>query len=230
MQAYGVNASPLEIAAALTQLQVSHVFIGNDLRATPAVRDISAMQPAWPVIIPGIKAFRRMRLLLPNQVLYICEPRSVLDTTNLRIIKDWKLSLALSLQHAVTHPLDPGWKFAINEMAIEEYVHIATKPSFLNHVQAEFYKITPYDLRKAVQLQIIAYLAGTETYSNLRKRLASSYKLDALKALMADPKCQTLRQAVAQYQKTGDEEQAAKDFGVEKFEILYIANSGKKAI
>jgi hypothetical protein len=229
--AYGVLASPLQLSAAFTSIGISHVTIDSSLKAKPTVKNVAKKQPAWPVVLPSLKAMGRHWLELDNQILYICGSMHELSTTNLRIIKDWKSSLKASLIYAGLHPFDHDWQLVTNEPTMEDFVNMATKPSFLNHVQAEIYKLTPYDLRKTVQAMVIAYLAGTEGPTKLKQKLASSFKLDRLKALMADPQCQVLRQAVADYRRSGDEEAVAKAHGVETFEIMYLVkSSAKKAI
>ena len=228
IHAYGVLASPLQLSAALTQLRISHVAIDNSLRAVPSVKDVAIKQPAWPVVMPSLQAFKRYRLDYPRQIVLVCGSLAELRATNLKVVRDWQDNLPTALKHALVDVFDPDWQLVINEMAVEAYVDIATKPSFLNHVQAELYKLTPYDLRKEVQALVIAYLAGIESKAKLQKKLASSYKLDRLKALMSDPKCQVLRNAVAEYRKIEDEAVVAKVFGVETFEIMYLVKSSDK--
>lgn len=227
IQAYGVLASPLQISSALAALKVSHVIVDNSLRATPVVRDVAARQPAMPVVIPSLKALARHWAQYERQILYVCASLDELKSTNIRIIKNWRVDLRTSLEHAIANPVE-GWSLVVNEPTMEDFVNVATKPSFLNHVQAEIYKLTPYDLRKEVQALVIAYLAGMETQAKLRAKLNSSYKLERLKSLMADPKCLVLRNAVADYRKTKDEAVTAKAFGVEVFEIMYLFKSSAK--
>jgi hypothetical protein len=228
INAYGVLASPLQISAAMTALRVSHVVIDSSLRARPTVVENAAKQPAWPVIMPNIKAVGRHWLDYQQQILYVCGSLAELQSTNLRIIKDWRTNLAASLKHAVVNPFAEDWKFSSNEMPIEDFVHVATKPSFLNHVQNEIYKLTPYDLQRTVRHLILGYLSGTESYTKLRQKLNSSFKLERLKALMADPQCAVLKSAVQDYRKSHNEELVAKAHGVETFEILYIVKASKK--
>lgn len=231
LHAFGVVGSPLEISAALTQMRTSHVVIDNSLVARPSVVDLLYQQPAWPVILPNLKAFRRYSLTYERQILYVCGSLAELSATNLRVIKDWKASLDLSLKHAVVNEFAADWGLDIQEMPIEGYVDIATKPSFLGDVQTLLYRITPYALRKEVQELFIAYLAGIASYTKLRAKLVSSYKLDDLKKLLADPRCAELRNAVALAKKTGDVENVANQTGVEKYEIMYLLRStAKKAI
>lgn len=230
IQAYGVLASPLQISSALAALKVSHVTIDGSLRAVPTVNDLQARQPALPVVIPSLKALMRHWANYDRQILYVCASLDELKSTNLRIIKNWRDDLAKSLTYASENPIR-DWKLIINEPTMEDFVSAVTKPSFLNHVQAEIYKLTPYDLRKEVQAQVISYLAGYEGFARLKAKLNSSYKLERLKSLMSDPKCLVIRNAVADYRKTQDEVASGKTFNVEPFDIMYLFKaSSKKSI
>lgn len=225
---YGVLASPLQLSAELSALNVSHVIIDNSLKATPRLKNMGFKQPALPVIVPSLTIFKRQRLAEEKQIMFVCGSLAELQFTNIRIIKDWRAHLRNSLEYAVNNPLPADWRLEVQEPTMEDFVHKATKPSFLNHVQAEIYKLTPYDLRKAVQALVISYLAGTESSAKLKKKLQSSYKLDRLRELMKNPKSQVLRNAVADYRRIGDEEKVAKAHGVETFEIMYLFKSSSK--
>lgn len=229
LHAYGVLASPLQLSAALTRLNVSHVLIDNTLQSRHSFRDRGVKQPAWPVVVPSLAAFKRYQLDLERQVVYVCGPLAELQETNLRVIKDWNNHLDASLRYAVVNPFDPKWELQVTEQSMSEFVKKATKESFVNHIQAELYHLTPYDLRKTVQVMVIGYLAGTVKWNTLRQKLNSSYKLERLKALMAAPQCAVLKEAVAEYRKTSLEEVVAKQFGVEPFEIMYVVKSSAKA-
>lgn len=228
IHAYGVLASPLQLSAALTNLNVSHALVDNSLHANATFRDRCVRQPAWPVIVPSVAAFRRYSLNLERQIVFVCGPLAELQETNIRVIRDWHTHLQLALKHAVVQTFDPSWILEIKEQSVEDYVSKATKESFLNHVQAELYRLTPYDLRKTVQTMIVSYLAGESKWRPLQQKLNTSYKLERLKSLMSDPQCSTLRAAIAEYRKTTLEETVAKQFGVEPFDILYVVNSAAK--
>lgn len=228
IQVYGVLASPLQLSAALSALNVSHVIIDSSLKAVSRLKNMGYKQPALPVIVPSLTVFKRQRLTEEKQIMFVCGSLAELQCTNIRVIKDWRAHLCDSLEYAIANPLPREWTLEIKEPTMEDFVHKATKPSFLNHVQAEIYKLTPYDLRKTVQALVISYLAGTESSTKLKQKLQSSYKLDRLRELMKDPKCQVLRDAVADYRRIGDEEQVAKAHGVETFEIMYLFKSSSK--
>lgn len=228
IQIYGVLASPLQLSAELSALNVSHVIIDTSLKATPRLKNMGYKQPALPVIVPSLTVFKRQRFAEERQIMFVCGSLAELQFTNIRIIKDWRAHLRDGLEYAVANPLPADWRLEVREPTMEDFVHKATKPSFLNHVQAEIYKLTPYDLRKSVQALVISYLAGLESSTKLKQKLRSSYKLDRLSELMKDPKCQVLRDAVADYRRIGDEEQVAKAHGVETFEIMYLFKSSSK--
>src|SRR6185503_12125128 len=109
IHAYGVLASPLQLSAEFTALGISHVLIDSSLHARPTTKDVAKKQPAWPIIVPSLKALNRHWLEYDQQILYVCGSMAELKTTNLRIIGDWKLSLRQSLQYAVNNPLPPTW-------------------------------------------------------------------------------------------------------------------------
>lgn len=228
IHAYGVLASPLQLSAALAGLNVSHYIVDGDLHAGSTFKNLGYAQPAWPVIVPSIAAFRRYALKQKDQIVFVCCSLPELQETNVRVIRDWETHLRRALVYALTKKYPKDWELKIKSQTVEDYVNVATKESFLNHVQAEIYRLTPYDLRKTVQAHIVSYLAGESKWRPLHQKLSSSYKLDRLKTLMSDPQCGVLRAAIAEYRKTTLEEMVAKQFGVEPFDILYVVNSAKK--
>lgn len=230
IHAYGVLASPLQVSQTLTQLGISHIVIDGSLRALPKVKDVAKAQPAWPVVLPSLQAFRRFKLATPRQVVYVCDSQAALTATNLRILRptNWVQTMQKSLQHAVVHMFMPDWHLVETEKTIQEHVDTASNPSFLHGILSEVYKLTPYDLRKSVNELIIAYLVGIESKSRLKLKLDSSHKLDKIKDLMSDPTCAQLKQAVAEYQRTGQSEEAALAHGVQSFDIMYLVKSSAK--
>jgi hypothetical protein len=230
IKAYGVLASPLEVAHALKLLRVSHAMVDNSLVAKSKSRHLSAEQPAWPIILPSVTFCHRYRSPYARQILFICDSLSCLKTCNVKVLDPTDLvkSMRRALEYAVENPED--WHLVRKEPTMDDYVNAATKPSFLNHVQAAIYKITPYDLRKEVAALLIGYLAGVEARSKLMAKLDSSHKLWELKEMMKDPMSGALRQAVMQYKKEGNVELVASQHKLQTFEILYIAGSSKKTI
>lgn len=232
IHAYGVLASPLQIHQELMRLNVSHSLIDDSLRAKAKLVNMSKMQPAWPVVLPSIAAFKRYKVEYERQIAFVCASKDELAQTNLRVIRDWRKHTSAALQYATVHMFDPGWKLHVAEEGVESFVEKVTTKSFLNDVLDAIYKITPYDLRKEVQAMVIAYLAAKIGLKPLRTKLRSSYKLERLLQLMTSGECHLLRQAVARcVDVDGDADKTAKTYGVAAFDIRYvIKSSAKRAI
>ena len=122
-----------------------------------------------------------------------------------------------------------GWSLINKEPSTLDYVNSATKPSLVNKLQTEVYKLTPYALRKEVQQLMIAYLAGTASYTAMHKKLKSSLKLQRLGELLHLPKAKELREAVLMLNTTSVED-VAKKTGFETFELLYLSRSNAKTL
>lgn len=230
IHAYGILASPTQVVEALNSLNISFAVVNGRLKARTKIKDVGGRQPAWPVVLPSLSALTRYKCDSERQVLFICDSITALTHCNIRVIRpgNYQESIRKALHYAVVNPFDPSWVPDQQEPTIEEYVNNATKPSFLNMLQTEFYRLVPYDLRKEVQALVIGYLAGVETKTKLMAKLATSYKLDKIKNLVKDPKCSELRDAIALYRKNQSEEETAALTGFETFEILYIVKSSGK--
>lgn len=231
LHAYGVLASPFDVSTSLADLGISHSLASNTLRSELSEKEHAEEQPAWPIILPSIKFVTRYTCDRRHQILLICDSLAQLSLTNIRILdpRDIHYSLKRALEHAVKNPFERDWKLETTEPTFEQYVKSATKPSFLNGIQTELYKITPYDLRKQVQGLVIGYLAGVESRTKLYAKLNSSYKLDRIKELLNDPKCGQLKHAVQMYTKGGDVEVIAMETSCPTFEILYLSKSAANA-
>src|SRR6202022_2301808 len=230
IHAFGVLASPLQVSALLTNLRISHSIIASDLQATETQIHNSKKQPAWPIIVPSIAALARYKCEYDNQIILLCDSFAMLSSCNVHIIKPENMDYGMrsALKYATDNTAIDGWKLKRKETSINEYVTSATKPSLLNDVQSLLYRVSNYSLRKEAQTLIIGYLAGTESKSKLMAKLSSSYKLDDLKALMKDPLCDNLKDAVDAYKKTKNVEIAASAHNISTFEIMYIFQSAMK--
>lgn len=231
IHAFGVMASPFDVSTNLTNLSISHSLIANTLTAENQEILCSKVQPSWPIILPSLKFWSRYRSKRKSQIIFICDSLAQLSLCNVRTLKPDAIreNLRKSLEYAIENPFEANWKLEVRSPTFAEYVDASTKPSFLNGVQNALYKITPYDLRKTVQALVIGYLAGTETRKNLMTKLNSTYKLDAVKALISDPKCGALKEAVTAYGKCLDVEKVAAEYDVATFEILYLSKSAANA-
>ncbi len=235
---YGTTLPPLAVSSTLKILRIGHTLV-NGATNNPSYENqhFGKHQPGWPVIVSNVGLLSRFQCSTDRQVLFVCDSLPILMSCNLRVIKtpmemnyqDYTHNMALALNHAVSHPLD-GWELTRKEPSIIEYVNLATKPSFLNNMQTEIYKITPYALRLEVKALIIGYLAGVESRAKLIAKLKTSLKLNNLLALIMDSKTPLLKEAVALFNRTQDIEATAKATGFETFEILYVVNSNRKTV
>lgn len=227
IKAYGCLVPIHEVSEILHSLRVGHTVVE---RQRQYVRHNGGLeQPGWPVLLPNIGMIKRYACKRDLQILFVCDSRSALKTCNLGLINpvDIGLNLRKALEHAIAAPT-PMWQLVSKEMSFAEYVAHATKPSFLNDLQTEFYSINPYDLRKEVQALVIAYLANVESKAKMKAKLDTSHKLARLRQLVNDPKCDALRAAVAKVQRGESEQMVALATGFETFELLYIARSSAK--
>lgn len=229
IHAYGLLASPLQVSAVLTQLKVGHTLFKDSLMSPGKELHFDSRQPAWPVVLPTIQAMSRYRCGADKQILMICDSLALLSTCNLRTLKPHNMEVTLkkALEYAVANPMD-GWHLIRTEPSIKEYVDSATTPSYLNLIQSDLYKITPYDLRREVQALLIGCLAGMEPRAKLVAKLKSSQKLDGLLELIKDPKFMGLKEAVALFRTNGDVDTTALATGYQTFEILYVTRSASK--
>jgi hypothetical protein len=234
LAAYGIlDYSPIQVSEFLRRLRMSHTVEGG-IRQSYTVDGLCKEQPVWPVIVDKVKAIPKVSCDRGHSVLFVCDSRAALSTTNLSIslwpdhrspdtLAAFKTSLVIASKNA------EGWDLISKEPSTLDYVNSATKPSLVNKLQTEVYKLTPYSLRKEVQQLMIAYLAGTASYSAMHKKLKSSLKLQRLAELLHLPKAKELREAVLMLGNSSVEE-VAKKTGFETFELLYLSRSNSKTI
>jgi hypothetical protein len=216
----------------MTSLKVGHTLVSGKIKTIHTQRNVSRVQPAWPVILPSLAAVDKYQCDISPQILFVCDALALLSNCNLRIIRMEGLEQNIkdALAYATANPEQNSWKLQKVEPTIADYVNHATKPSFLNNLQTAIYKIAPYDLKKKIQTSIIGYLAGTVSKTSLMAQLNANLKLDTLRRLMLDPKATELKDAVAMYAKTKSIEVVTATTGFESFEILYIYRSSEKTV
>lgn len=241
--ATGFDIPPLYMSEALKRLNVSHTITGYQgfrlLRLD--VYGSARQQPAWPVIVDGLRALHKIPTVLgsqfaqdyPRLIYFVTDARAALASTNIGQHlwedhrKEQTLEQAIKAFLWDTSTNNEEWTFQPSEPSVLDYVKIASKPSFLNDIQTTIYKITPYALRKEVQLMCISYLAGHLGPQPLKHKLKSSFKLSGLLDLMSSPKARELREAVGLLRtKTVDE--VVKISGFQSFELLYVTRSFDK--
>lgn len=234
--AYGIiDASPMEVSMMLQSLRVSHTIVSHVPGArtlSKTLDGLSHAQPAWPVIVDNVRLIPRLQIERERLIYLVTDSRAALAMTSISN-KLWPenrrgdLIDALPGALAATDQMTSEIQVTANAPTIEDYVNSSTKPTFLNNVQTAFYQITPYDLRKEVQLMCIAYLAGAVKITELRNKLRTSIKLEVLAGLMLSEKAESLKTAVAAT-RVESVEKVAKDFNCEQFELLYVINSYEK--
>lgn len=225
---FGTLESPLQMSDMLRHLNVSHDLIHPDLKNTTVTVDLGFEQPAWPVIVPSVTALARFKSDKERQILFVCDCEARLKNCKFRTIKsgDLEVRLRQALSYALGNER-ADWDLNVVEPTVESYVSKATKASYLNDVQALFYKIVPYSLRTEVQKIVLGCLAGKISKSSMHAKLRTSHKLDPLKALVKDPRFEILKTSVAVFRATNSMEKAVAHAGLESFEILYVYKSGK---
>jgi hypothetical protein len=233
LTAYGIpDYSTIQVSECLRDLRLSHTIEGGLKHTVYTIDGLCKEQPVWPIVVDSVKAISRLRTKMSHTVLFVCDSRAALATSNLSAAlwpeqRSPNFSADLKLALTTARNRTEGWSLVNNEPTTLDYVNSATTPSFVNKCQDAIYKITPYALRKEVQQLLIAYLAGTASYTALNKRLKTSLKLQTLSDLMHTPKAKELRDAVALLSKSSVEE-VAKKTGFQTFELLYISRSNAK--
>lgn len=233
LAAYGIpDYSILQVSECLRNLRLSHTLEGGLKHMVYNVDGLCVQQPIWPIVIDKVKTIPKLRSKFDRTVLFVCDSRAALATTNINaalwpehrspsMVEDFKLALT------VAHHKTEEWSLINNEPTTLDYVNSATKPSFVNLLQTALYKVTPYGLRKEVQQLMIAYLAGSASYTALNKKLKTSLKLQPLSDLLHLPKAKELREAVLMLSKSSVED-VAKKTGFATFELLYLSRSNAK--
>ena len=222
------NLDSLKVSYSVCGLLVSKKFWSRQILANrgQVKWSINNGQPAWIVVADSLQAALRLPELQTDYILIICDSDVALKSSNANYVeyKD-NNTIKTILKLSLKSKLPNNWKLTVVEDNIMGYVKIASKPSFLNFIQTEIYRITPYALRKNVQGLVIAYLDSNVPFKTLKSKLQSSYKLNTLLELAADSKALNLRKAVAAFKSSKNLEATALEYGVETFEILYVTRS-----
>jgi hypothetical protein len=234
LSAYGISDySPLQVSEYLRDLRLSHTLEGGFIRHLTYTMDgLCKEQPVWPIVVDRVRAIPKLRTKTARTVLFVCDCRAALATTNIKtnlwpehrspsLLQDIKNSLVEA------HSSTEDWSLINNEPSTLDYVESATKPSFVNLLQTALYKVTPYTLRKEVQVLMISYLAGTASHTSLFKKLKTSLKLQPLAELLSLPKAKEIREAVLMMSNLSVEE-VSKKTGISTFELLYLSKSNAK--
>ena len=208
---YGTHEySVVEISYALSALRVSHDV---EFKSHSAHVDRRKTQPKNVVVTDNPKGFKK------GCVNFITAPGAALDLTNwprLRGPIREALKKALIAQVSVV----PSTKI----LSYIDYVNLVAKPSVLNLIQTEVYKINPYALRKQTHQIVLDYLNSRISKRNLKDMLSKNLKHEALLPLLLS--ADSLRSAVAMVGKKTVEEIEA-ETGHPTFELLYLSKERK---
>lgn len=230
-----------QLSKTLRALNVSHSVVSGKygLPKPKLVYNLGYEQPVWVTIVDGLKSARHHLLVKKKrQILLIVDSESLLKFSNCRIAPSCDRledSVVDALLGASVDRKDP-FVVKIEEPSMDDFVHMATKPSFLNHIQTAVYKISNYPVRKEIQKQIIKSLYGTSSIRASLQVLGSSLKYESLLCLMQDPQAVKLREAVQEFRpilakdNKADPEVIAKRYGFESFEIMYVVRSYEKMV
>lgn len=220
--------TPAQVTEALTSLNVSHTVVGwskDDHKLKGYHEDgLSIEQPAWPVVTHSIADLPKLRLDKERQILFVCDSVPALANLNLTPLpegRDIKVVLKRALQI-----MDDDWVYKSTEPDIQDFVAMASKPSLLNQILTAVYKINPYSERKIIQNKIVMFLGGKVSISSMRDTLRSNFKYEPIRELLNKPEAVTLRNAVEEARRTGEEiDDLAERLGIEAFDISYILSS-----
>lgn len=203
--------SPWEISQALASLRVTHTVTSN--RRTVRVNRRLA-QPLAVHVTDDICGYRK------GAVNFIVASLAELELTNFTPLTQKPLEAAIKEALLVKTTIVPE----VRNLSAIDYVNMVAKPSLLNKIQTEIYKIQPYGLRKQTQALVLDYLNSRISKKGLRNALSNNLKHEALLPLVLS--AESLRNAVARLAKETPEVIAA-DTGHPTFELLYLSKERK---
>lgn len=203
--------SPLEISHTLAKLSVTHTLnVDRELRLI----DRKKAQPLAVHVTQDIKDTRKA-------VNFIVASAAELELTNYL-----PLPLDLSLKEAIKGALLEAKKIVphVSRRSSMDYVNLVAKPSLLNKIQTEVYRIQPYPLRKQTQLIVLDYFNSKISVRRLKSILSDNLKHETLLPLLIS--ATSLRDAVARLKSETVEEVSASS-GHPTFELLYLSKERK---
>ena len=204
--------STWEISYALAGLRVSHSIAAEEQTKADHVIALGFPQPNWVHVSPDP---RRIKVDSHN---FICAPFSLLKLTNIPQFPKIELELGLRtmLQSRVVTEV------RMKRISALEYVDQVAKPSLLNKIQTEIYKIQPYSLRKDTQRLMLQFFNSKVSERTALHALRRSYKTEGLIPYVKGG--HNLRAAVARL-KYETVEAVAADTDLPTFELLYLSRA-----
>lgn len=208
--------SAWEISDALSQLRVSHSILVKKT-TPPLVRNLSRPQPKWVHVSASVYDLRR------GSVNFITASYAELSLTNYPRFPE-SMDLDAGLRHMLQNPVLTAP--SVTKMRPIDYVNQVSKPSLLNNIQTQVYKIQPYSLRKETQAMILDFFGSKISKKTMVYALRRSFKTAGLIPLMEQGLA--LRDAVARL-KSESVEAVAQDTGIPTFDLLYLSKVRKPA-
>lgn len=237
-----VGHSPVEVSMALKQIGVSHRIVGDT--ATFIDQHVAQEQPAIVYLLQSVNQVERViRFQHAPYIVFVCAAEDELKMTNawaLTRVANLPMMLKSILRDRHPKKVTESFQFKRVHKALDDYVHEATKPTFLYFIQTAIYKLTPYALVKESRELIISALYGAISMKKLHDFLNSSLKLEELKMLLKDDRAKQVRELVLEVRKQlGNSPASAKkedevvgrvvaSTGLEPFDILYVMRSYQK--
>lgn len=233
IQAYGVpSLAPHDLSTQLSELGISHSLHTMDRRyQTPYIKHVAVEQPYWVAVMSTIESLRTLQPKQPN-IVFVCGSMARLQCCNVGLLpfmrndQDSKNVVMEALEYAVKNPISGGWVFKEHRPSIDDFVNLATNPSFLNFMETARNKINPYEFRKAIHPVLIAYLDGRLSQRKLFQKLRESHRYEKLLEVMKEPGALNLRNAVAYFKaNTVESEVVGNLFGIDSFDINYVVKA-----
>lgn len=203
--------SPVEISYELRRLKVSHTL------ATKAFSQevlLGKPQPKSVYVGDSITNIKK------GSVNFIVSSLAELQCTNYTRLGNDNLTEALKDALISQVKVVP----TVKPMTDMDYVNAVAKPSILNKIQTEVYRINPYALRKQTHAVVLEYLNSRMSKRKLKEIMSRNLKQEALLPLLLS--ADSLRDAVARLGKESVEA-VAEATGHPTFELLYLSKERK---
>lgn len=203
--------STWELSNILRSLRVSHTV--TTTKKTVKV-NLGHPQPRHVHVTDELEGYRK------GAVNFIVSSLAQLQTTNYFPLDANNLTQAVKAALLSKETLTPE----VAHLSAMDYVNMVAKPSLLNKIQTEIYRITPYALRKQTQQIVLDYLNSRLSKKGVKNKLSSNLKLEGVLELVLS--ADSLRDAVARLS-SETVEQVAADTGHPTFELLYLSKTRK---
>jgi len=210
---YGTSTHSLfELSDALVELGITHTITEG--------RHVCTKGPGNKQRKP-VYLFNRVNCWRPESVNFIVASVSELSLTNFARLR------GASAKEDVEEALTEGKLLVpkVNSLGDADYINCLAKPSLLNKIQTEVYRIQPYSLRKSVQALVLDFFNSRLSVKAMQAALQDNLKCDTLRQLLVE--ALYIRDAVTRLDKE-DLNFVSVDTSVPTFELLYLSKLRKK--